>query len=365
MISHPAAAPPPESSSVVRITAPRQVELAPTARLSVGAGDVRLRTLYSGVSTGTELTSFLGTNPNLHRAWDAERRLFADSASGPGYPVSGFGYSEVGEIVELGPDVTGLEPGQLVWGIWGHRSDGVLPGATAARQVLPPSVPATAGVFARVGAVALNAVLEADVHVGETVAVFGQGVIGLLTTALAKLNGATVVAVDARHERLEVAAAMGADVLIDASRESAADTVRDLTEQRGADVCIEISGSYQALREAIRTCAFSSRVVAAGFYQGEATALALGEEFHHNRIEVVASQISGPPTRLAHRWTRERLHRGFMQLVTSGRLDPVPLITDIVPVARVQDAFTALADGAAGTLQVVLDFTDQQTEVPA
>ena len=365
MISHPAAAPPPATASVVRITGPRQVELAATQPLSVGPGQVRLRTLYSGVSTGTELTSFLGTNPNLHRSWDPERRLFAAGGSGAGYPVTGFGYSEVGEIVEIGPDVTGFEPGQRVWGIWGHRSDGVLPAATAAGQVLPPSVLPTAGVFARVGAVALNAVLEADVHVGETVAVFGQGVIGLLVTALAKLNGAVVVAVDARPERLDAAAAIGADVLVDASRESAAELVRELTEQRGADVCIEISGSYAALREAIRTCAFSSRVVAAGFYQGEATALALGEEFHHNRVEVVASQISGPPPRLAHRWSRERLHRGFMQLVTSGRLDPLPLITDIVPAARVQDAFTALASGDPGTLQVVLDFTGLQPGVSA
>jgi 2-desacetyl-2-hydroxyethyl bacteriochlorophyllide A dehydrogenase len=353
----PATPAPSGSASVVRIAAPKQVELVAAPPLVAGPGEVRVRTLYSGVSAGTELTTYLGTNPYLHRHWDPERRLFTDGPSTAPYPVSGFGYGEVGEIVETGPGVDDLRPGQVVWGIWGHRSDGVLPAATAARQLLPPDTPATAGVFARVGAVALNAVVEADIHVGETVAVFGQGVIGLLATALAKLSGATVVAVDTRPERLELARAFGADDVIDATRESAAEVVRGLTDDRGADVCIELSGTYPALQEAVRTCAYSSRVVASGFYQGAGTALLLGEEFHHNRIELICSQISGPPPRWAHRWTRERLHRGFMELVTGGRLDPLPLITDVVAADQVQDAFAALAAGAAGTLQVVLDFT--------
>ena len=347
-----------QTSALVRISGPRQAQLVATAPLACGPDQVRLRTLYSGISAGTELTTYLGTNPYLHRHWDADSRLFTDGPVTTPYPVSGFGYEEVGEIVEVGADVADLRHGQRIWGIWGHRADGLLPAATAAEQTLPDQTPAAAGVFARVGAVALNAVVEADIHVGETVAIFGQGVIGLLATALAKLNGASVIAVDARAERLHFARTFGADHLVDATAASAAEVARTVTGGRGADVCIEVSGSYPALHEAIRACAYSSRVVASGFYQGGAAPLTLGEEFHHNRIELVSSQISGPPPRYAHRWSRERLHRGFMQLVSDGRLDPLPLITHTLPARQVADAFEALAAGKPDTLQVVLDFTD-------
>ena len=84
--------------------------------------------------------------------------------------------------------------------------------------------------FARIGAVALNAVLDADVHVGETVAVFGQGVPGLLATQLARLNGSTVIAVDRLPRRLELARELGADTVIDASVTSAAEAIRAATD---------------------------------------------------------------------------------------------------------------------------------------
>jgi threonine dehydrogenase-like Zn-dependent dehydrogenase len=137
---------------------------------------------------------------------------------------------------------------------------------------------------------------------------------------------------------------------------SAAEAVRELTSGRGADACIELSGSYPAVQEAIRTCCYGGRVVAAGFYQGEAGALRLGEEFHHNRVEFVSSQISGPPARYSHRWSRERLHEGFMDLVIGGRVDPRPLVSHVVPASRVAEAYATIAAGADDLRQVVLDF---------
>ena len=74
--------------------------------------------------------------------------------------------------------------------------------------------------------------------------------------------------------------------MLDPAAGSVAETIKAETGGRGADVCIEVSGAAAALAEAIRTVAYSSRVVAMGFFQGEARGLMLGEEFHHNRIEL-------------------------------------------------------------------------------
>jgi 2-desacetyl-2-hydroxyethyl bacteriochlorophyllide A dehydrogenase len=341
---------------VVRFVAPGQVDVVEAPRPEPAAGQVLLRTLYSGISAGTELTAYLGTNPYLHRSWDAERKLFVPGARTLDYPVLGWGYEEVGIVEELGPGTTGLVPGDTVWGLWGHRAYGVLAAETARHQLLPSHVDPLSGIFARVGAVALNALIDADTHIGETVVVFGQGVIGLLATRLAALSGATVVAVDAVPERLDRAREQGAAHTLHASEGSPAEAVRELTGGRGADVCIELSGTYGALHEAVRTVGYNGRVVAAGFYQGEAAALRLGEEFHHNRVQIVASQISGVAPVHGSRWDKDRLHRGFMGLVVDGRVDPVPLVTHLVGVEDVAHAFALVAERPTDLLQAVLDF---------
>ena len=302
------------------------------------------------------MTAYLGTNPYLHRRWDPDRKLFVPGAHTVDYPVEGWGYEEVGVVERLGPGTTGVSEGDMVWGLWGHRGYAVLDAEAARHQVLPSHVDPVAGVFPRVGAVALNAVIDAGTHIGETVVVFGQGVIGLLATRLAALSGATVIAVDAVPERLRRSRDMGAAHVVLVADEPAAEVVRDLTGGRGADVCIELSGAYGALHEAVRTVCYNGRVVAAGFYQGEAAALRLGEEFHHNRVQIVASQISGVAPAHSGRWDRERLHRGFMGLVADGRVDPVPLVTHLIPVEEVARAFALVAERPADLVQAVLDF---------
>jgi 2-desacetyl-2-hydroxyethyl bacteriochlorophyllide A dehydrogenase len=248
-----------------------------------------------------------------------------------------------------------VEVGDIVYGIWGHRSEAVLPASALAGRRLPGRLDPICGIFARVGAIALNAVLAANVHVGETVTVFGQGVIGLLATRLAVLSGATVVAVDTIATRLEMAARFGAHHTLEAS-DRVAEHVRTLTGDLGADVAIELSGAYPALHEAVRSSAVGGRVVAAGFYQGQGAGLNLGEEFHHNRISIIASQIGGVPTDLAGRWTSERLHRTVMNLIADGRLDVAPLVSRIVPASQAASAYELLDQDPGSTLQVVLDF---------
>jgi threonine dehydrogenase-like Zn-dependent dehydrogenase len=121
-------------------------------------------------------------------------------------------------------------------------------------------------------------------------------------------------------------------------------------------VAIELSGSYRALHEAIRTVRPEGVVVAAGFYQGDGVGLRLGEEFHHNRVSVVASQIGGVPRGMAGEWDVERLQLTFMEQVASDALDPLPLVSHRFAAADVADAFALLDQGSDDALQVVLDF---------
>jgi threonine dehydrogenase-like Zn-dependent dehydrogenase len=341
---------------VISFDVPRSLSIVGYDDPALGAHEVRLRTLYSGISAGTELTAYRGSNPYLARRWDADRRLFVDGATSFTYPVVGWGYEEVGVVDEIGDEVTLVRAGEIVWGTWGHRTAHVCDEAQAAQRVLPEEVDPVVGVFSQIGAIGLNAILDADIHVGETVAVFGQGPPGLIATQLARLNGATVVAVDGLRRRLEVAATVGADHVVDYTKDDAAEVVKALTGGRGADVTIEFSGVARGLHDAIRATAYNSRVVAAGFFQGGAVDLRLGEEFHHNRIDVVCSQISGLNPRIDHRWDVARLQQTVMRLASEGTLQLQPLVSHVIPFRDAAAAFSLLDEHQGETIQVVLDF---------
>jgi 2-desacetyl-2-hydroxyethyl bacteriochlorophyllide A dehydrogenase len=341
---------------MVRVSGPRIVELVEYEDPPLAPHEVRLQTLFSGISAGTELTAYRGSHPQLRKHWDPTRRLFTEERPALRYPVEGWGYEEVGTVTEVGPAVDRVGRGDVVWGSWGHRSTSVLHESTAAGRVLPREVDPMLGIFSHIGAVALNAVLDADIHLGEDVAVFGQGVPGLIVTQLARLSGATVIAVDRIASRLALASTLGASHTVDASRQRPGEQVKLLTGGRGADVSIEITGSYRALHEAIRATAYNSRVVTAGFFQGEGSGLALGEEFHHNRIQLVCSQVASVSPRFGDRWDRYRLQRTVLGLAERRQLDLGALVTHVISVEEAASAFAILDRQPDQALQILLKF---------
>jgi 2-desacetyl-2-hydroxyethyl bacteriochlorophyllide A dehydrogenase len=343
---------------LVELTEPRSVSVREYPIPAPAPGEVLIRTLYSGISAGTELATYRGTNPYLAKQWDPEQALFLPGESTFSYPVDVWGYSEVGTVEEIGSGVTTVAVGDVVWGIWGHRSHALLPAGRVAGHQLATGLDPIVGTFDRVGAVALNAVLASDARIGETVAVFGQGVIGLLATQLLVSQGSRVLAIDTMPSRLELAASFGATP-VSATADDVALALHREAGGRGVDRVIELTGAYPALHQAIRTAGVGGTVIAAGFYQGPATALALGEEFHHNRVSIVASQIGALPAALRDRWTRERLHETVMELCAAGRLNPLPLISHVVPARSADEAYRLIDQPPTDLLQVILDLREE------
>jgi 2-desacetyl-2-hydroxyethyl bacteriochlorophyllide A dehydrogenase len=347
------------SPVAVALVGPRQVELVDEPSLPLGADEVRIRTLLSGVSAGTEMAFYRGTNPYLEKRWDAAKRVFAaGSGQSIEYPMTKWGYEEVGEVVELGTDVRDVGLGVRVFGTWGHRSEHVAAAELVRQRILPNEVDPILGIFSHIGPIALNGVLDVHVRLGETAAVFGLGVVGQLVVQLLRRSGAQVVGVDPLAERRAKALQLGAFEVLDPASDDVGEKIKQRTEGRGADVCVEASGSTRALHSAIRACAYSSRVVALGFYQTEANGLFLGEEFHHNRISIVSSQIGGISPELQHRWDRARLVHTFMQLALAGSVQCAELVTHRVPVAQAVSLFKLIDEQPQTVLQAVLDFSD-------
>lgn len=343
--------------SALLLRAPRELAFDPLPETALGPADVRIRTLYSGISAGTELSQYRGTNPFMHRRFDDAARLFlqAEAPSWP-YPVRNLGYEEVGEIVEVGRDVAGLAVGQRVYGTWGHRTHHVASAEYARERLMPAGADPRIGVFSHIGAVALNGVHDASLRIGDTVAVFGLGVPGQIVAQAARASGAHVIGIDPDPARRAMAERLGIDETLDPTDGSVAEAIKRATGGRGADACIEVSGAPAALSEAIRAVAYSARVVAMGFFQGEVPGLRLGEEFHHNRVQLVCSQISGVAPEASYRWSKPRLWRAAVELQHKGVLDLLPLITHTAPFDDAPALFARLDAGEPGVLQSVLDF---------
>jgi 2-desacetyl-2-hydroxyethyl bacteriochlorophyllide A dehydrogenase len=346
-------------ASIVSFTGPRTVEVIEAPDQPLDPGEVRVRTLFSGISAGTELSSYRGSNPHLTKEWNAHSRLFEPGQGAADFPVTSLGYEEVGDIVETGPGVEGIRVGDRIWGTWGHRTTAVVPAEFAAARTLDADADPRVGIFSHIGAVALNVVLDADIHVGETAVVFGLGVPGQIIAQLARLNGARVIVVDGIASRRELALSLGASIALDPASGTVAQDVRELTAGLGADVALEITGNYRALQEAIRSVAYNSRVCVGGFMQGEGVGLSLGEEFHHNRVQLISAQISGPPAHLQHRWNRYRLTNTAISLAVEGKLAVTPLITHSVTLAEVDSAYRMLDEDPNEALQVVIDMREE------
>lgn len=338
---------------------PRALDFESFEHPPLGPEEVRIRTLYSGVSAGTELSQYRGSNPFMAKRWDEASRLFrAGDTPSWDYPVRNLGYEETGEIVEVGSGVPDLRPGQRVYGTWGHRTHHVA--ARDAVRLLPEGADPRIGIFSHIGAVALNGVHDAEIRIGDVVVVFGLGVPGQILAQAARASGAQVIAVDPVASRRETALRLGAAEALDPAAGSVAEIVKEKTGGRGADVAIEVSGVPAALAEAIRAVAYSARVVALGFFQGEARGLHLGEEFHHNRVQLVCSQISGVAPGASYRWSKPRLWQTAVRLQHEGVLTLLPLITAEVPFRQAPALFERLDRGDPDALQTVLTFGDDE-----
>jgi threonine dehydrogenase-like Zn-dependent dehydrogenase len=347
---------------ILTVTGPRQLAFEPfDHERPLQSGEVRLRSVLSGVSHGTEMNLYRGTSPFAERRFDPELRAFV--ADGAGSPEATLGYEMVSRVVEVGPGVDGLAPGDVVhtgtphqdWTI--ARPDELLAFGYPL-VVLPAGRDPRPGLFVSLGSVALQAVHDARIKVGDAVVVSGLGTIGLLVVQMAARDGArSVIALDPIAERRELAASLGATQTLDPGGvASVGATVKQLNGGRGVDAAIETSGVAAGLHAAIASVTVGGRVVSVGFYQGDAVGLRLGEEWHHNRPTMVSSMgVWGCPHRDHPAWDRQRLTEAVVELLYHGGVQSEPLLSAVFDFDDAEEAFRLIDEGR-GVLKVGLAY---------
>jgi 2-desacetyl-2-hydroxyethyl bacteriochlorophyllide A dehydrogenase len=343
----------------------RSLQLVEQRTAPLLAGEARLRSRLSGISHGTELSLYRGTSAFTDKVFDRGLRAFVTphAGSASAYPVT-LGYEMVSEVVEVAPDVTAVTVGDLVHTGTPHQEETVLDvaaslDATYPLVVLPTDERLERGLFISLSAVALQAVHDAEIKLGDAVSVHGLGAIGLMAIQMCQLEGIqNVYAVDPDPQRRELATKFGAtDVLDPGADEPVGLQIRDRNHGRGVDVAIDVSGSDRGLQGALSAAGLGATVVAAGFYQGGAGNLHLGEEFHHNRLSLIASIGGwGTPNRHAPQWDRRRVLDVATRLLYTDRVSVEGLLTRTFPFDHAPDAYTWLDEHPQDAVKVALDY---------
>lgn len=303
------------------LNAPGEGRIREVALPEPGEGDVLVRSLYSGVSRGTETLVFRGGVPESQYA--AMRAPFQEGEFPA--PVK-YGYLSVG-VVEEGPDALA---GRTVFCLYPHQTRYVVP--ASAVTVVPDSVPTRRAVLAGTVETAVNALWDAAPLVGDRIAVVGGGMIGCSVAALlARFPGVRLQLVDADPGRAEVAEALG---IAFATPEEA------LGE---CDLVVHASATEQGLSRSLELLTAEGTVLELSWYGDRQVSLPLGEAFHSRRLVIRSSQVGTvSPARGATRTYADRLALA-LDLLADPALDA--LVTGECAFEELPDVLPGLASG--------------------
>ena len=308
------------------VTGAGQVELAPFEPPQPQAGQVVLRASTTLISPGTERAFFLGLE-NTSRVY-------------PLYP----GYSMVGEVAACGEGVANVEVGDRVACPAGHASHAVADANICLR--VPADLGDDEAVFFNLMAIAMQGVRKARIELGESVAVLGAGLIGILAMRLAQLSGGLpVVGIDLDTQRLALAQRIGADETLSGG-ERVGEALRHLLGGAGADVVIEATGVPALVASAFGLAADGGRVVLLGSTRGESERVNFYRDVHKKGLHIMGAHESARPLHESSPgyWTKLSEQSVCLELLRRKRVKVEPLITHRYTWRDLRRAYAHLAD---------------------
>jgi len=333
----------------------RKLEFEEYSDSTLSPTEILLRTIYSGVSHGSETMLFHGNAPKFEWKWNSEMRHFQKEKSTNNKPHA-VGYESVARVEKIGDKVQGWKKGDLVWIDASHRETHILDTSNPPPFMRFPSDtdPKQIALFA-LSRVSLGGVHDANPSIGDSIGVCGLGVVGLMCVQILRKAGVrNIVGIDSLENRLALANQFGALPI----NFSLCDPAQSIKEKVGSlDAIIETSGSYSGLATSIKCVAPMGRVVVVSSYGNQSEGIYLGHEFHRNRISLISSMtINGCTHPKYPLWNLERLNKEAALLLTDGTLSTDKLITDIIPFRNAIKVFETVLSNPNPPLKILFSY---------
>ena len=309
---------------------------------------IRVRTTQSLISAGSERNSF--------ELAGAEGRL-------PGY-------SSVGVVDAVGREVAGYREGDRVYATAPHQGAHLVEVdrprvVDREERYPPPRIPGTVtdvqATFLSLADVALHGVRRGRPYIGDSVAVFGQGVVGQLVTQFARMvNPYPLIGIDLVDERLELARRSGATHTVNASREDAVERVVELTGDEGARIVFMVTRPPATLPDCMRATAAGGTVTLTGSPPG-VVEIRLQEELLRKELTITGTYQTRLYPLIAYhmqRWTRPANRAFIYELMGRGGLAVDHLVSHHVPYTDAQEMYAMIARGPVGWTGIVLNWCE-------
>jgi predicted dehydrogenase/threonine dehydrogenase-like Zn-dependent dehydrogenase len=357
---------------------------APTVKY----GYIKIRVLYSTVSAGTEITSLKGSGKSLlKRALEDPSKILrvvdilktqgiknaTSKVSIAADGLNSIGYSVAGIVEEIGEGVDGFSIGDLVSaggsGFAVHAEFVVVPKNLVVK--VPEGLDMNWASTGTVGSISLHGVRRADLRIGEFAVVVGTGLLGLIATQILKASGVRVACVDINDGRLNLAAELGADIIINSLNEDPVQAIKNWTNGNGADAVLFFASTdkNEPLSQSFQMCRRKGKVVMIGV----SGMLVDRNDIYRNEIDFIISTSYGPgryddsyelkgidyPYAYV-RWTENRNIYEYLLLVKEGKINLEKLIPSIYSIDDVEDAYKSLQINPEKHILTILKYNEEK-----
>lgn len=332
----------------VQFTGPREIHVRDRDVPDPDVNELRVRTEVSAISPGTELLIYRDEVPEEMAADETIEALSGTFE----YPLR-YGYATVGVVEKVGENVSARWNDRRIFAFHPHESRFCT--AVENAVAVPEGVSSEAAALLANAETAISFVLDGRPKIGERVVVYGQGLVGLLTTALLdRFPLDRLVTVDALERRRTLSETLGADASHPPEADFAHHLDGDAGDAAGADLAYELSGNPEALDAAIDVTGYSGRIVIGSWYGEKRVQLDLGHEFHRSRITLKSSQVSTIDPADTGRWDTERRIDTAWDVLR--RVESSKLVTHRVPVERAPEAYRLLDEHPEEAIGVLLTY---------
>jgi len=318
------------------------------------AEQVLVQTSLSAISPGTEMLVYRGQWPQgvtVDATLEGMSGTFA-------YPLT-YGYCTVGRVIVAGSTVTDDWLGRRVFAF--HPHEDLFCAHPSTLHPIPDDLDDETALFLPNMETAVNLLLDGAPLIGEQVVVIGQGIVGLLATALlARFPLASLITLESHPLRREASIRLGAALCLDPAEPDLFARLGAIPGQGGqADLVFELSGNPAGLDTALALTRASGRVVVGSWYGSKKVTLDLGSFFHRGRLTLISSQVSSIAPALSARWQAHRRLDVAWEMLR--QVQPRTCITHRFALADAASAYALIDRSPGETIQVIFEHPSTNT----